>query len=73
MKKAFQKIVKEENGVFPIALFEKMLKEINVIQSLIDVIGNFLRQKSQKTFINFQNFKEILNLIPIPNPQSPLF
>ena len=44
-----------------------MLKEINVIQSLIDIIGNFLRQKSQKTFINFQNFKEILNLIIIPD------
>ena len=44
-----------------------MLKEINVIQSLIDVIGNFLRQKSQKTFINFQVFKEILNLIIIPD------
>ena len=67
MKKAFQKFVKEENGVFPISLFEKMLKEINVIQSLIDIIGNFLRQKSQKTFINFQNFKEILNLIIIPD------
>ena len=67
IKKAFQKIIKEENGVFPIALFEKMLKEINVIQSLIDVIGNFLRQKSQKTFINFQVFKEILNLIIIPD------
>ena len=67
IKKAFQKIVKEENGVFPIALFEKMLKEINVIQSLIDVIGNFLRQKSQKTFINYQIFKEILNLIIIPD------
>ena len=67
IKKAFQKIIKEENGVFPIALFEKMLKEINVIQSLIDVIGNFLREKSQKTFINFQVFKEILNLIIIPD------
>ena len=67
LKKAFQRFVKEENGVFPISLFEKMLKEINVIQSLIDIIGNFLRQKSQKTFINFQNFKEILNLIIIPD------
>ena len=67
LKKFFQKIIKEENGVFPISTFENMLKEINVIQSLIDIIGNFLRQKSQKTFINFQNFKEILNLIIIPD------
>ena len=35
-----------------------MLKEINVKQSLIDVIGNFLRQKSQKTFIGFELFKD---------------
>ena len=67
LKKSFQRIIKEENGVFPISTFENMLKEINVIQSLIDIIGNFLRQKSQKTFINFQNFKEILNLIIIPD------
>ena len=44
LKSAFQRIVNEKN-VFPISLFEDMLKEINVIQSLIDVIGNFLRQK----------------------------
>ena len=56
-----------DNGAFPISLFEDMLKEINVIQSLIDVIGNFLRQKSQKTFIGFDLFKEILSLIIIHN------
>lgn len=66
LKISFQKIV-SENGVFPISLFEEMLKEINVIQSLIDVIGNFLRQKSQKTFISFDLFKEILSIITIPN------
>ena len=72
MKKTFQHILKEENGTFPISLFEKMLKEINVIQSLIDVIGNFLRQKSQKTFINFQNLKETINLIIIPDTNFTL-
>ena len=56
-----------ETGALPIALFEDMLKEINVIQSLIDVIGNYLRQKSQKTFIGFDLFKEILSLIIIHN------
>ena len=67
LKISFQKIVNEYT-VFPISLFEDMLKEINVIPSLIDVIGNFLRQKSQKTFINsFELFKEILSLIIIPN------
>ena len=67
LRVSFLKIV-NENNVFPISLFEDMLKEINVIQSLIDVIGNFLRQKSQKTFINsFDLFKEVLSLITIPN------
>ena len=56
-----------ETGAFPISLFEDMLKEINVKQSLIDVIGNFLRQKSQKTFIGFELFKEILSIITIPD------
>ena len=72
MKKTFHNITKEENGTFPIYLFENMLKEINVIQSLIDIIGNFLRQKSQKTFINFQNFKEMINLIIIPDTNFTL-
>ena len=53
------------SGSFPISLFEDMLKEINVLPSLIDIIGNFLRQKSQKTFISFDLFKEILSLIII--------
>ena len=67
LKKFFQRII-NENNVFPISLFEDMLKEINVIQSLIDVIGNFLRQKSQKSFIiNFELFIEILSIITIPN------
>ena len=64
LKISFSKMIGEA-GVFPISLFEEMLKEINVIQSLIDVIGNFLRQKSQKTFISFELFKEILSLITI--------
>ena len=66
LKVAFHKMA-SDTGVFPISLFEEMLKEINVIQSLIDVIGNYLRQKSQKTFISFELFKEILSIIIIPN------
>ena len=66
LKLAFNRMA-SETGAFPIALFEDMLKEINVIQSLIDVIGNYLRQKSQKTFIGFDLFKEILSLIIIHN------
>ena len=66
LKISFNKM-SSNTGVFPISLFEEMLKEINVIQSLIDVIGNYLRQKSQKTFISFELFKEILSIITIPN------
>ena len=65
LKITFHKMT-SDTGVFPISVFEEMLKEINVIQSLIDVIGNFLRQKSQKTFISFDLFKEILSIITIP-------
>ena len=66
LKVPFHKMA-SETGAFPISLFEDMLKEINVKQSLIDVIGNFLRQKSQKTFIGFELFKEILSIITIPD------
>ena len=43
-----------------------MLKEINVAQSLIDVIGNYLRQKSQKNFLSYELFEEVLSLLKIP-------
>ena len=66
LKISFRKMT-SDSGILPISLFEDMLKEINVIQSLIDIIGNFLRQKSQKTFISFELFKEILYLITIPD------
>ena len=60
------KIIEAENGnIFPIVLFENMLKEINVIPSLIDIIGNYLRQKTQKCFLNYDLFEELLFLFQI--------
>ena len=61
----FKLIEKENENIFPIDLFENMLKEINIAQSLIDVIGNYLRQKSQKNFINYDLFEEVLSLLHI--------
>ena len=61
----FQIIEKENDNIFTIDLFEKMLKEINIAQSLIDIIGNYLRQKSQKNFLSFELFDEVLNLLQI--------
>ena len=61
----FKLIEKENDNIFPINLFENMLKEINISQSLIDVIGNYLRQKSQKNFINYDLFEEIFSLLQI--------
>ena len=65
LEKEFKKIEKENGNIFPITLFERMLKEINVIQSLIDIICNYLRQKSQKIFLNFELFKELLLMFQI--------
>ena len=67
LDKEFKKIESMNGNIFPIILFENMLKEINVIQSLIDVIGNYLRQKSQKCFLNYDLLEELLSLLQINN------
>ena len=61
----FKMIEKENDNFFTIDLFENMLREINIAQSLIDVIGNYLRQKSQKNFLNYELFEEVLKLLQI--------
>jgi hypothetical protein len=40
LENEFVRIQYENGNIFPITLFENMLKDINVIQSLIDIIGN---------------------------------
>ena len=59
----FRNIEKMNDGIFPISLFEDMLREINVDDSLIELIGNYLRKKTKKNFFNFNLFKEILSLL----------
>ena len=61
----FKMIEKENDNIFTIDLFENMLREINIAKSLIDVIGNYLRQKSQKNFLSYELFEEILKLLQI--------
>ena len=57
----FKKIERENNGIFPITLFETMLRDINIKEIYIDLIGDYLRKKAQKSFLNFELFKEILS------------
>jgi len=59
----FNKIEKKNNGIFPISLFENMLREIRICDELIEIIGNYLRKKTKKSFFNFELFKEILLLL----------
>ena len=59
----FKNIEKKNNGIFPISLFEEMLKEINVDDVLIEIIGDYLRKKTRKSFFNFEIFKEVLSLL----------
>ena len=65
LEKEFKRIEKENGDIFSIILFENMLKELNIIQSLIDIIGNYLRQKSQKCFLNYDLFEELLSKFQI--------
>ena len=67
LEKEFRNYEKLNNGIFPIYQFEFMLTEINVNQSLVNIIGNYLRKKTQKSFLNFDLFKEILIML---NPSS---
>ena len=57
----FKNIERKNNGIFPITLFETMLRDINIKEIYIDLIGNYLRKKAQKSFLNFELFKEILS------------
>ena len=59
----FKNIEKNNNGIFPISLFEEMLREIDVDDSLIEIIGDYLRKKTKKSFFNFELFKEVLSLL----------
>ena len=66
LKESFEKYKKLNNGIFPLILLENMLKELNVIPSLIDLIKNFIEKKAQKGIITFELFKEILSILTIP-------
>ena len=63
LSKEFSNIEKQNNGVFPIVLFENMLRDINVHEVLIEIVCNFLKKKTQKSFLNFDLFKEILSIL----------
>lgn len=59
----FKNIERKNNGIFPISVLEDMLREINVIEPLIKIIGNYITKKTKKSFLNFDLFKEILSLL----------
>ena len=59
----FRRIEHQNNGIFPITLFESMLRDIDIKDYLIDIISNYLLKKTQKSFMNFELFKEILSLL----------
>ena len=42
-----------------------MLKEIHIIQSLIDLIINYIEKKTQKGICTFELFKEVLSVLSI--------
>ena len=70
LEREFNLIERKNNGIFPITVFEEMLKYIYIIPSLVEIIGNFLRLKSQKTFFSFELFKELLEIITLPIQNS---
>ena len=67
LKSEFQDYEKTNNGVFSISLFEEMLNEINVNPIIIKIIVNYITQKSKKTILNFDIFKEVMILLSQDN------
>ena len=63
LESEFKRIEYRNNGIFPISLFESMLRDIDIKEDYIYIIGNYIRKKTQKSFLNFELFKEILSLL----------
>lgn len=61
MEIEFRKIQKIYNGVFPLSHLELILKEININTRLNSLICQYLKKKTQKSFIDFQNFKLLIS------------
>jgi hypothetical protein len=60
MESEFILIEKMFNGVFPIKHLENMLMELDINKTLVNYIGLYLKKKTQKAFIDFQNLKYII-------------
>jgi hypothetical protein len=60
MEEEFKEIEKKNGGYFPISNFELILKKINIIPKLIHLISSYFKKKTQKSFIDFENFKYLI-------------
>jgi hypothetical protein len=67
-EKEFQNIERMNNRIFPLKIFENMLKDLNINSGLIEIISNYIKQKTLKNFLNFNLFKEVLNLLNYKSP-----
>ena len=65
LKNKFEEYKLKNNGIFPLSLLKNMLKEIFIIQSLIDLIINYIEKKTQKGICTFELFKEVLSILSI--------
>ena len=65
MKNKYEEYKSKNNGIFPLSLLKNMLEEIHIIQSLIDLIINYIEKKTQKGICTFELFKEVLYILSI--------
>lgn len=65
LKDKFEEYKNMNNGIFPVSLLENMLKEINVVPSLIDLISNYIKKKTQKGICTFELFKQVFSVLNI--------
>lgn len=60
MENEFRRIEKLNNGIFPINFLENILKELDINAKLNSLIITYFKKKTQKSFIDFQNFKLVI-------------
>ena len=66
LKEKFEEYKRKNKGIFPLSLLEDMLKEINVVPSLIDLVCNYIKKRTQKSICTFDLFKQVLSILTIP-------
>jgi hypothetical protein len=66
MEYEFKLIERNNNGVFPIYYLENIFKELDLHSKLSSLIISYIKKKTQKSYIDFSNFKQLIQKFSEP-------